>query len=695
MFGDFVERKNEESELISFDIKRGVVENINDPELAGRIKVRIFGIHSDNPEYVKTEHLPWSIPATSIGGGSRGIGEFTVPPIGSHVFVFFEGGDYNFPVYFAAAPAIEDVEDYHGKGGLVKDGTFKKERDALDSEKKKTGANYEYEDSKISDDEKDYKKDEKEYKVDKRNEEAQTPVQDWHDATRRNIYGEGGEYKEETSLDNKTDKAEIFPEKFFKKEIRTAFDNKANHDAENYSGIDSLKPSNSDKDEEGIKLSEQELDKWDERKWGFNDDKTQGLSPKEKEVENDEGEKETVKEGGTEWKPSYPMSSVEMTPYGEIIDRDILKERKTYIHPSKYYVEMIQLDSERKKTDFENEQSIKRVYQRQRGIKSCPSEEFSSPKKVNFSGQSNQATPVTSSDSIENAKDNKIKYDDIEGEEREHEKGLSRFELRMHNPGRERSITEDFVYRFYMNKVNETYQSDYNKRIYVGNDNLEIEHGDVNKRLHKGSYNTHMDEGNVNSTLRKGWKHEHIDKGHHFREIGGVNQFETSGQKEVEGNPDFNQNQHEDLANGSGSDAEFSPVTRKENDIGNDTLYLHEGDRNVKIKEGNYHYQSEEGWHKIWLQKGSKTTHLQEGDNHVQVDSGNNKLTLLDGDNIATIVGDEIKSVSGNVSHTAGQTYTITASNIVLDGKVTITKTLGVGIMTTCPLFLGVCVASV
>jgi hypothetical protein len=48
----------------------GVVEDINDPEKSGRVRVRIFGVHNKSKVNIPTEDLPWSLvmgPATSPG----------------------------------------------------------------------------------------------------------------------------------------------------------------------------------------------------------------------------------------------------------------------------------------------------------------------------------------------------------------------------------------------------------------------------------------------------------------------------------------------------------------------------------------------------------------------------------------------------------------------------------------------------
>lgn len=81
---------------------RGLVLDNADSSQLGRIKVRVFGIFSED---IPTVKLPWAVPATSIfTGAGVGFGNFEVPEINSYVFVFFEGQDIYQPVYFASAP---------------------------------------------------------------------------------------------------------------------------------------------------------------------------------------------------------------------------------------------------------------------------------------------------------------------------------------------------------------------------------------------------------------------------------------------------------------------------------------------------------------------------------------------------------------------------------------------------------------
>lgn len=91
-------------------IYRGVVEDNNDPNQTMRCRIRIFGLHTSKFEKVDGEGIPtdeliWAEPAIPItGGGASGFGTFGVPLQGTQVFLFFEGGSFLQPRYFAWSP---------------------------------------------------------------------------------------------------------------------------------------------------------------------------------------------------------------------------------------------------------------------------------------------------------------------------------------------------------------------------------------------------------------------------------------------------------------------------------------------------------------------------------------------------------------------------------------------------------------
>lgn len=91
---------------------RAVVEDNNDPLKVGRVRVRIFGLHTENrtrgaTDGIPTNHLPWAEPCLPVAEGSiSGYGVFGVPLQGSHVMIFFENGQINKPIYFGSLPGV-------------------------------------------------------------------------------------------------------------------------------------------------------------------------------------------------------------------------------------------------------------------------------------------------------------------------------------------------------------------------------------------------------------------------------------------------------------------------------------------------------------------------------------------------------------------------------------------------------------
>ena len=74
----------------------GIVEDINDPNKSGRVRVRAIGYHNENKNELPTEDLPWASPVTPITSGSiKGIGiSATGLKVGSWILGFFRDGSY-------------------------------------------------------------------------------------------------------------------------------------------------------------------------------------------------------------------------------------------------------------------------------------------------------------------------------------------------------------------------------------------------------------------------------------------------------------------------------------------------------------------------------------------------------------------------------------------------------------------------
>lgn len=80
-------------------VYRGTVEDVDDPERRGRIRVRVAGVHSSDASKVPTRSLLWAEPAFPVCGPNYGC--FMVPyELGSPVYVMFVAGDRRNPVWF-------------------------------------------------------------------------------------------------------------------------------------------------------------------------------------------------------------------------------------------------------------------------------------------------------------------------------------------------------------------------------------------------------------------------------------------------------------------------------------------------------------------------------------------------------------------------------------------------------------------
>lgn len=86
----------------------GVVEDRMDPEKLGRVRVRIFGYHTDNKVILPTKDLPWAVPIQPITSAAvSGIGSSPLGPLeGSWVIGFFlDGEDMQQPAIFGTIAA--------------------------------------------------------------------------------------------------------------------------------------------------------------------------------------------------------------------------------------------------------------------------------------------------------------------------------------------------------------------------------------------------------------------------------------------------------------------------------------------------------------------------------------------------------------------------------------------------------------
>jgi len=110
---------------------RGQVENNLDPMMQGRVQVSCAAVLGDG-------QMSWAMPCSPYGGS--GVGFFMIPPVGANVWVEFEGGDINYPIWSGcfwgvgeapASPAVPQMKviktdtatitlnDLPGAGGIT------------------------------------------------------------------------------------------------------------------------------------------------------------------------------------------------------------------------------------------------------------------------------------------------------------------------------------------------------------------------------------------------------------------------------------------------------------------------------------------------------------------------------------------------------------------------------------------------
>jgi hypothetical protein len=86
----------------------GVVEDNADPLKTGRVRVRIFGYHTDNLQELPTKDLPWAQPSLSPSNSKT----FSAPRLGDYVMGFFSDGDSaQAPVIMGVFPGFETSYD--------------------------------------------------------------------------------------------------------------------------------------------------------------------------------------------------------------------------------------------------------------------------------------------------------------------------------------------------------------------------------------------------------------------------------------------------------------------------------------------------------------------------------------------------------------------------------------------------------
>ena len=69
---------------------RGIVSDINDPKNIGRIKAKV-------PDVMGEQESGWAMPCLPYGGSDMGF--FALPVVGAGVWIEFEHGDSEYPIW--------------------------------------------------------------------------------------------------------------------------------------------------------------------------------------------------------------------------------------------------------------------------------------------------------------------------------------------------------------------------------------------------------------------------------------------------------------------------------------------------------------------------------------------------------------------------------------------------------------------
>ena len=128
---------NERNGKDLYGIYRGVVVDNEDPLKIGRVKVRVFSLHGVYD--ISDEDLPWANYCSPFGSANSG--SFIIPEVNNTVFVAFEGGDQQYPLYLGTSYST-GKEDYYlvgntsGRKRNIRARTLEKPVEALNNDLK-------------------------------------------------------------------------------------------------------------------------------------------------------------------------------------------------------------------------------------------------------------------------------------------------------------------------------------------------------------------------------------------------------------------------------------------------------------------------------------------------------------------------------------------------------------------------------
>ena len=101
-----------------YDINYIGEDSVKDEFNRNRVQLRILGLHSfdmteKDVNYIPIKVLPWGEQSGSLFGGfgNDESGDYVLPSVGSWVWIFFENGNANKPVYFGTVIGNKDLDE--------------------------------------------------------------------------------------------------------------------------------------------------------------------------------------------------------------------------------------------------------------------------------------------------------------------------------------------------------------------------------------------------------------------------------------------------------------------------------------------------------------------------------------------------------------------------------------------------------
>lgn len=108
MLEEQLERLIEEAEHRRYGKYRGYVVTNQDPELLGSIEVSVPAVLG--------ETRVWALPCVPYAG--KDVGFFAIPPVGAGVWVEFEGGNINYPIWTGCFWAKGEIDGADADPGV-------------------------------------------------------------------------------------------------------------------------------------------------------------------------------------------------------------------------------------------------------------------------------------------------------------------------------------------------------------------------------------------------------------------------------------------------------------------------------------------------------------------------------------------------------------------------------------------------